>query len=242
MDGGRAVTKHLRLLAIIISAVLAGTACQPPPETRGERFAQYREPIRAKWTTVRTVGEALMTVERFTPTQNPERPFHRSIGDGNVAFFPADHFFAHKAPAVKLDIFSPLSEAIKWIGGDYYWDEDPVDDDFVQQLDRALATPYAGFYGQADYQEARMISENTFEGGHLTLNAAIIEIDQKSVVATCSVTATPEENIEFVSDDGKASEELLEILTRASMVKRAARLLAECLSDQTGGDFYFSNT
>lgn len=221
-------------------AIALTVACSAGTETKAEVIARFRPQIEAKREEIRSLFGNIDTSTGAQPVRGAVRPVANNTGargSTNLAFLPLDSFQNGGPPELDLFLMSPLASALDLVSDAEFESDDPAERDFIRLFEEAVATPFVSFYAQTEYQKARLTDDDGFEGGLLKVEALIIELETRAIVANCHVWANPGANLSYVKEPG---EDLNEVVAKAALVAMRGHIreqLSKCFADQTGGDF-----
>ncbi len=215
-------------------------ACGDKAETNAEVMARFRPLVEAKREEIRNLFGSIDTDAGVQPVRGAQKPFANNSGEPgstNLAFLPLDSFQNGGPPELDLFLMSPLASALAIVARTDFESDDPADSGLIRLFEEAIATPFVSFYAQSEYQEARLTDGDSFEGGLLKVEALVIDLENRTIVANCHVWANPGANLNYVKEPG---EDLNEVVAKAAFVAMRQNIreqLSKCLADQTGGDF-----
>jgi hypothetical protein len=238
---------HFTAVAVYAFALAGcGGDSKPAGETNAQVWQRYDPLLAAKKQEIIAVMTAFTDPIAVSSPSGPA-PFHRQdFHDTNIAMFPADTLADGGVAALELAIASPLKSAMSL--GTYMADrnDDPASPDLIMQLDRALATPFIGVYYQTEYKPAALmdydgsVTTHSFKGGYLAAEALLVELDARTVVASCAVDATPSATLTFGNGEGLLTDQL--VAEADKDMRRTIRMkIAACFAEQAGGEFDFEN-
>lgn len=225
----------LAMLAIALTV-----ACSAGTETKAEVIARFRPQIEAKREEIRSLFGNIDTSTGAQPVRGAVRPVANNTGargSTNLAFLPLDSFQNGGPPELDLFLMSPLASALELAADTDFESDYPAESSFIRLFEEAVATPFVSFYAQSGYEEARLTGDSSFEGGRLEVEALIIELETRAIVAKCHVWANPGANLNYAREQ---NEDLSEVVAQAALVAMRENIrneLSKCFADQTGGAF-----
>lgn len=225
-------------LAVLVTGLSA--SCSARTETNAEVIDRFRPQIEAKREEIKSLFGSIDTSSGIQPVRGAAKPFANNTGERgstNVAFLPLDSFQNGGPPELDLSLMSSLASALDLAADTDFESDYPAESSFIQLFEEAIATPFVSFYAQSGYQETRLTGDNSFEGGRLEVEALIIELETRAIVAKCHVWANPGANLNYVKEQ---HEDLSDVVAEAALVamrKNIREQLSKCFADQTGGEF-----
>ena len=225
---------------VLVGALAAASACGPRFETRGEIFERYRARIDALMLDATDAFKTAMADQRNGPVEGQPLPFAKGnngwAGDTNIAIFSNDTLFLGTEPKTDLYFQSPLSRAHDAGASEVSLRaNEPADDDFEPMLEEAVTTPYVGGYSIDEYIKPEILSGGEYKPGSVTIVIGIVDVANKTVVASCRVWASNSDTVEFTARDTSLA--ILHI--EAQLAENIRKQAALCLSEQTKTELNF---
>ncbi len=117
----------------------------------------------------------------------------------------------------------------------------PVDqsasDEWIEKLEKALALKYLGVARVTQYEPVVGISPDEFEGGSVELDGFLVDVDSKEVLCSFSISATPNDQVNYSYQEGEDQTAALERFAHSTMWSNAREAFIDGLNTNCGGVF-----